>query len=58
MDLEEYEIEDEEHFGYWCRPVGAVIRKEAKEKEDAAEIDRGRKIYERSDPAGEEGLED
>ena len=48
MDLEEYEIEDEEHFGYWCRPVGAVIRKEAKEKEDAAEIDRGRKIYERS----------
>ena len=58
LDLEEYEIEDEEHFGYWCRPVGAVIRKEAKEKEDAAEIDRGRKIYERSDPASEEGLED
>mgnify|MGYP007047932747 CR=1 FL=1 len=58
LDLEEYEIEDEEHFGYWCRTVGAVIRKEAKEKEDAAEIDRGRKIYERSDPAGEEGLED
>ena len=57
-NMEEYEIEDEEHFGYWCRPVGAVIRKEAKEKEDAAEIDRGRKIYERSDPASEEGLED
>ena len=43
LDLEEYEIEDEEHFGYWCRPVGAVIRKEVKEKEDAADIDRRRK---------------
>ena len=38
LDLEEYEIEDEEHFGYWCRPVGAVIRKEVKEKEDAEDI--------------------
>ena len=46
LDLEEYEIEDEEHFGYWCRPVGAVIRKEVKEKEDAADIDRRRKIHE------------
>ena len=43
LDLEEYEIEDEEHFGYWCRPVGAVIRKEVKEKEDAEDIDRRRK---------------
>ena len=49
LDLEEYEIEDEEHFGYWCRPVGAVIRKEVKEKEDAADIDRRRKIHEGSE---------
>ena len=48
LDLEEYEIEDEEHFGYWCRPVGAVIRKEVKEKEDEADIDRRRKIHEGS----------
>ena len=58
LDLEEYEIEDEEHFGYWCRPVGAVIRKEVKEKEDAADIDRGRKIHEGSDPSGEKSMED
>lgn len=58
LDLEEYEIEDEEHFGYWCRPVGAVIRKEVKEKEDAADIDRRRKIHEGSDPSGEKGVED
>lgn len=58
LDLEEYEIEDEEHFGYWCRPVGAVIRKEVKEKEDAADIDRRRKIHEGSDPSGEKSMED
>ena len=58
LDLEEYEIEDEEHFGYWCRPVGAVIRKEIKEKEDAADIDRRRKIHEGSDPSGEKSMED
>ena len=58
LDLEEYEIEDKKNFGYWCRPVGAVIRKGAKEKKDAAEIDRGRKIYERSDQAGKESVED
>ena len=57
-NLEEYEIEDEEHFGYWCRPVGAVIRKEVKEKEDAADIDRRRKIHEGSDPSGEKSMED
>lgn len=57
LDLEEYEIEDEEHFGYWCRPVGAVIRKEVKEKEDAEDIDRRRKIHEGSDPSGEKGME-
>ena len=57
LDLEEYEIEDEEHFGYWCRPVGAVIRKEVKEKEDAADIDRRRKIHEGSDPSGEKSME-
>ena len=58
LDLEEYEIEDEEHFGYRCRPVGAVIRKEIKEKEDAADIDRRRKIHEGSDPSGEKSMED
>lgn len=58
LDLEEYEIEDEEHFGYWCRPVGAVIRKEVKEKEDAEDIDRRRKIHEGSDPSGEKSMED
>ena len=58
LDLEEYEIEDEEHFGYWCRPVGAVIRKEIKEKEDAADIDRRRKIHEGSDPSGKKSMED
>ena len=58
LDLEEYEIEDAEHFGYWCRPVGAVIRKEIKEKEDAADIDRRRKIHEGSDPSGEKSMED
>ena len=58
LDLDEYEIEDEEHFGYWCRPVGAVIRKEIKEKEDAADIDRRRKIHEGSDPSGEKSMED
>lgn len=58
LDLEEYEIEDEEHFGYWCRPVGAVIRKEIKEKEDAADIDRRRKIHEGSDPSGRKSMED
>lgn len=58
LDLEEYEIEDEEHFGYWCRPVGAVIRKEVKEEEDAADIDRRRKIHEGSDPSGEKSMED
>lgn len=58
LDLDEYEIEDEEHFGYWCRPVGAAIRKEVKEKEDAADIDRRRKIHERSDPSGEKSMED
>ena len=57
LDLEEYEIEDEEHFGYWCRPVGAVIRKEVKEKEDAEDIDRRRKIHEGSDPSGEKSME-
>ena len=56
-NLEEYEIEDEEHFGYWCRPVGAVIRKEVKEKEDAEDIDRRRKIHEGSDPSGEKSME-
>lgn len=58
LNLEEYKIEDEERFGYWCRPVGAVIRKETKEKKDAENIDRGRKIYERGDQTGEEGVED
>lgn len=58
LDLDEYEIEDEEHFGYWCRPVGAAIRKEVKEKEDAADIDRRRKIHEGSDPSGEKSMED
>jgi len=39
-------------------PVGAVIRKEVKEKEDAADIDRRRKIHEGSDPSGEKSMED
>lgn len=56
LDLEEYEIEDKERFGYWCRPVGAVIRK--KEKEHAAETDRGREIHEGGNQTGEEGMED
>ena len=58
LDLDEYEIEDEEHFGYWCRPVGAAIRKEVKEKEDAADFDRRRKIHEGSNPSGEKSMED
>lgn len=57
LDLEEYEIEDKERFGYWCRPVGAVIRKREKE-EHAAETDRRREIHEGGNQTGEEGMED
>ena len=55
LDLEEYEIEDEEHFGYWCRPVGAVIRKGS---ESCKNKGRRRKIHEGSDPSGEKSMED
>ena len=56
VDLEEYEIEDKERFGYWCRPVSAVVGK--KEKEHAAETDRRREIHEGGNQTGEEGVED